>query len=102
MSYLRSIGAELPPIALNASDMAHAGNTPSVVGAIAIFYYPRSGLYHVAEVVGFSKKGNEIIKEANYHKCEADVREVDPSDSTILGYWTPMPFAYNFTGINGV
>jgi len=87
VTYLRSIGVNLPSVSINASDLAHAANTYPHVGVVVIFRYP-SGEYHVALIKSIAPDGNFVVAEANYHRCLIDTREVSPTDPSIIGYWS--------------
>ena len=100
--YLRYLGVNLPHAAFNASDMAHVANDYAHVGAVAIFYYPVSGEYHVALVTGITSTGLIKIAEANFHKGQIGTREISPTDPAIIGYWSSSPFAYLNVGGNSV
>lgn len=62
--------------------------TPSTgisVGAIAIFYYPDSGLKHVA-FVEIVLEDSFLISETNYKKGEFGMRLVKFDDYALLGF----------------
>lgn len=61
-------------------------DVPSI-GDVAIFYYPRSGLWHVAYVANVSNMG-VVLMEENYHAGERTVRYTPFSDSRLVGFWS--------------
>lgn len=67
----------------NASDMIIATTTPTK-GAVAVMYYPHSGMYHVALVT--SVQGDTLtLLDANYTPCAVTERTVTLPDR-IIGY----------------
>jgi hypothetical protein len=78
----RAYGAKIPLI--DAADMTVATSTASV-GATALFYYPKSGLHHVAYVTLVGDGWFDIL-EGNYRECELTLRRVQLTDSRLLGF----------------
>lgn len=87
IGYLKEIGVTLPSVGANASDLAPAVNTTAHVGAVVVFYYPNSNLYHVALITSMATD-TLTLKEANYYPCITDVRTILKSDPHIIGYWS--------------
>lgn len=74
---------ELPPMA------TIRPNTFAQVGAVAVMYYPSSGLRHFG-VVEFVGDGFILISEANYKKGTFGFRIVMHSDTALQGFWNPV------------
>jgi len=62
-------------------------NLKKEVGDVAVFYYPKSGLYHYAKVLesdGYTFK----IDEANYSHCRLTQRELTLDYPQLIGFWS--------------
>lgn len=75
-------GSKIPLI--DASRMKVATTTPSV-GGTALFYYPRSGLHHVAHITQVGDGWFRTI-EGNYEPCTLTTRTVRFDDPRLLGF----------------
>jgi len=61
-------------------------NLSQTIGDVAVFYYPRSGLYHYAKVTwhdGYSY----TIDEANYHTCQRSERTLTLDYPSLIGFY---------------
>ena len=72
MAWVRQYRPDLPDV--NASDLTPKSATPTP-GAVALMYYPHSGMWHVAyvEEVG---DGYITIQDANYSHCAVTRRTI--------------------------
>ena len=71
---------ELPSEAILRAGMSDA------FGDIAVFYYPRQGLWHYAKVTGMGV-GTFSIDEANYEGCERSQRDISFTDPHLQGFY---------------
>ncbi len=78
--YARSLIHGLPRG--NASDFKPNGQ-PQVNGLVLLNY---DGIAHVAVILSFTKNG-VLVSEGNYHRCKKDTREIDLSDTHIIGFY---------------
>lgn len=81
VSFVRSKRPDLPP--LDASMFRPSTSTP-FVGAVALMYYPHSGLWHVAYVEEVGSGWIRII-DANYSPCAVTRRTIHLPDR-VKGY----------------
>ena len=58
---------------------------PSIAG-LAVFYYPKSGLYHFAKVT-WSDGYNFSTDEANLSPCKVTQRKLNLDYSNLIGFW---------------
>jgi hypothetical protein len=82
VQYAISLGADIPLV--DASRIPATTSQP-YIGATAVFYYPDSGLHHVA-VVTAVQDDSFTVHEANYLPCEAGTRLVSLDDRRLLGF----------------
>lgn len=82
VQYAVSIGADIPVV--DASQI-HPTNKEPYVGATAIFYYPNSGLHHVAVVTEVTDT-SFTVRESNYVRCTVGTRVVPKTDKRLLGF----------------
>lgn len=81
MAYARQYRSDLPDV--NASDLTPTSATPTP-GAIALMYYPQSGLWHVAYVEEVGSDWIRIV-DANYSPCAVTRRTIHLPDR-VKGY----------------
>ncbi len=62
-------------------------NTEARVDAVAVMYYPSSGLRHFAYTEYVFEDGSALISEANYRKGRVTFRIVRPTDYSLQGFW---------------
>lgn len=82
VAYAVSQGANIPLV--DAKHITPTTTTP-YIGATAVFYYPNSGLHHVA-IVTFIGDTYLIVDESNFSKCKIKKRIVFKNDKRLLGY----------------
>ncbi len=75
-------GGNIPLI--DASRIKPSTTTPSV-GAVAVEYFPRSGLHHVSHVVAVGTSTVDVV-EANYRPCEITYRTINLASTRLLGF----------------
>lgn len=83
VAYARTIRPDIPYI--NASDISPNIDHPVDNGAV-LFFYPNSGLYHIAIIdeVGTSTLK---IKESNMKSCTISERVIPKNDIRIIGFY---------------
>ena len=55
-------------------------------GNVAVFYYPRSGLYHYAFVIN-NDDGSVMIAETNYRHCQYTQRVIRMDYPNLIGFY---------------
>lgn len=81
MAFARQYRHDLPDV--NASDLTPTSATPTP-GAIALMYYPHSGMWHVAYVEAVGEGWLRIV-DANYSPCAVTRRTIKLPDR-VRGY----------------
>lgn len=81
VSFVRQWRPDIP--LMDASRFVPATTTPSL-GAVAVMYYPNSGMSHLAIVIAVD--GDTItVRDANYRPCRETVRTITLPDR-VVGY----------------
>lgn len=70
---------ELPHSSVILNNLEDSGN-------VAVFYYPRSGLYHYAFVI-HSDEDSVMIAETNYRHCQYTQRVIGMDYPNLLGFY---------------
>ncbi len=83
-AYAHYLDPRMPYI--NAEDMPL--NSIAAVGNLAVFYYPKSGLYHVAYIMALDDD-QLSIKESNFKRCTYTERILSENDESIIGFFAP-------------
>lgn len=55
-------------------------------GNVAVFYYPKSGLYHYAFVIN-NDDGSVMIAETNYRHCKYSQRVIGTDYPNLIGFY---------------
>lgn len=82
VAYARTRRPDIP--SMDASLFVATTTTP-YVGAIALMYYPRSGLYHLAYVEDVGD-GYIVLSESNYVTCTIGTRRIELPHNRVIGY----------------